>query len=213
MATGQDTATAAARGGKLTAKGRATRGRIVEVAAQLMLERGVARTTVEDIQSEARVSASQLYHYFGDKKALVHAVIEHITDQVLCTQRQAAGPLDSFAALGQWRDFVVDFQRQRGGAGGCPLGTLVSDLAETDPQARAELAASLGQWEGLLRDGLTAMRDRGELSPAADPDQLALALLAAVQGGLLLSQARRDTRALEVALDTALAHLRTLARA
>ena len=52
---------------KLTAKGRATRARIVRVASELMLEQGVARTTIEDIQEAAGVSTSQMYHYFADK--------------------------------------------------------------------------------------------------------------------------------------------------
>jgi hypothetical protein len=51
------------------------------------------------------------------------------------------------------------------------------------------------------------MHDRGDLRREADPDQLALATLAAVQGGLLLTQTRRDTLALEAALDTVLAHI------
>jgi quinol monooxygenase YgiN len=37
------------------------------------------------------------------------------------------------------------------------------------------------------------MRDRGDLLPAADPDSLAPALLAAMQGGMLLTQTLRDT--------------------
>ena len=78
--------------------------------------------------------------------------------------------------------------------------------------ARAHLARSFAQWEGLLRAGLAAMRDRGELQASASTDDLALALLAAVQGGLLLSQVRRETKPLEVAVDTAIAYLRTLSR-
>ena len=52
-----------------TAKGLATRERIVEVAAALMYSGGVAGTSWEDVQNGAGVSASQLYHYFGDKQA------------------------------------------------------------------------------------------------------------------------------------------------
>ena len=198
-------------GGRLTAKGRATRDRIVGVASTLMLRQGVARTTIEDIQNEARVSASQLYHYFADKGAIVHAVIERLTNDVLGFQRIVLDRLDSFAALKEWRDMVVGFQKQRSCAGGCPLGTLSSELSESDPAARGELAASFGLWEDLLRSGLAAMRSRGELVPEADTDRLGLALLAAVQGGLLLSQARRDTLPLEVAIDTSIDHLRSFA--
>jgi hypothetical protein len=48
------------------------------------------------------------------------------------------------------------------------------------------------------------MRDRGGLTPDTDPDTLALALLAALQGGLLLTQIQRDTEPLQAALDAML---------
>lgn len=198
-------------GGRLTMKGRATRLRIVSAAAELMLARGVARTTIEDIQEAARVSASQLYHYFEDKNSLVLAVIDHESELVLGIHQQQGLPaLDSFDALRAWRDMVVRIVRFADCAGGCPLGALASDLAETDPVARARLAGAFGKWEDMLRDGITTMTARGELRadvPAAD---LALAMLAGLEGGLLLSQLRRDSRPVEVALDTAIDHLRTM---
>ncbi|CAN5655547.1 hypothetical protein BH10ACT8_BH10ACT8_26700 [soil metagenome] len=55
------------------------------------------------------------------------------------------------------------------------------------------------------------MRDRGDLRPDSDTDALALALLVALQGGLLLTQTRRDTAPLRVGIDTVLAHIRTYA--
>jgi TetR/AcrR family transcriptional repressor of nem operon len=61
--------------GELTPKGRATRDRIVAAAADLMFEQGVAGTSLQDVQQAARVSGSQMYHYFGDKASLAHAVI------------------------------------------------------------------------------------------------------------------------------------------
>jgi AcrR family transcriptional regulator len=198
-------------GARLTARGRVTRDRILAAASDLMLQRGVARTTIEDIQLAAQVSASQMYHYFADKNALVMAVIDWQTEQVLAVQHQGLDRVDSFAGLQKWRDLVVKVLKQTKCIGGCPIGSLASDLSETDPIARARLARSFEQWEELLRAGLAAMRDRGELRPDADPGELALALLAAVQGGLLLSQVRREAQPLEVAVDTALAYIRTLA--
>ena len=46
------------------------------------------------------------------------------------------------------------------------------------------------------------------LDPRADPDELATATMAGTQGGLLLTQTRRDPRQLAIALDAAYAHLR-----
>ena len=72
--------------GELTPKGRATRDRIVAAAAELMFEQGVAGTSLQDVQQAARVSGSQLYHYFGDKASLVHAVIAWQGETVLGRQ-------------------------------------------------------------------------------------------------------------------------------
>ena len=193
---------------KLTAKGRATKERIVRVASELMLERGVARTTIEDIQDAANVSTSQMYHYFGDKEDLVAAVIDLQSSQVLGRQQLALFPLDSIAALVGWRNAVVDVMRGRGCVGGCPIGSLANELSDTDPLARARLARAFAQWEDMIREGLTAIVERGELPSGSDVDRLAMAVLAGVQGGLLLSQLRRDTEPLEAVLDTMIEHLR-----
>jgi len=81
---------------------------------------------------------------------------------------------------------------------------LGSQLAETDPQGRTDIAASFDRWEAAIEDGLRAMHASGQLVPEADPAALALATLAALQGGLLLTQMRRDTQPLETALDAML---------
>ena len=69
-----------------TRKGRATRERIVDSAAALVFARGVAGTSLDDVQAAARVSKGQLYHYFRDKGDLVHAVIGRTIEQVLAAQ-------------------------------------------------------------------------------------------------------------------------------
>ncbi len=193
---------------RLTRKGEATRARIVAAAAELMFEHGVAGTSTEDVRDVAGVSSSQLYHYFADKQDLVRAVIAYQTAAVLEAQQPVLSRLDSFEALEAWRDLLVDFQRQRHCEGGCPIGSLASELADVDAHARTDLVASFARWEAAIRDGLRAMRERGDLRPDCDPDQLALATLAAVQGGLLLTQTYRDPAPLEAALDAAFSHIR-----
>src|SRR5580700_2180936 len=181
---------------RLTRRGRETRERIVAAAAELIFERGVAETTLEDIRAVAGVSGSQVYHYFEDKQALVRAVIDYQTDVVLDAQGAHLDRLDSMAGLRAWRDLLVEHQRRLGCRGGCPIGALGAEVAETDAAARG-----LRRWEGRIREGFQAMHARGDLAPGTDPDDLALATLAALQGGLLLTQLQRDTRPLEVTLD------------
>jgi AcrR family transcriptional regulator len=195
---------------RLTRKGEQTRERIVAAAARLIFERGVAGTSIEDVKEEARVSSSQLYHYYADKQALVHAVIAHQSDAVIAAQEPLLGKLDSIDALRAWRDQAVAIENQLQCRGGCPIGTLAGELAEADPAARADIAAGFARWEDQIGLGIAAMHDRGELPTDVDPDRLALALLAAHQGGLILTQVRRDPTPIEAALDAMIDHVEEL---
>jgi TetR/AcrR family transcriptional repressor of nem operon len=195
----------------ITRKGQATRDRIVGAAATLMHERGVAGTSTEDVQLAAGVSASQVYHYFGDKRSLTRAVIEYWSDAILGAQEPALVHLDDVDALRGWADAIVEAQRANDFRGGCPLGSLASELAECDDTARADLAASYQRWRDAIRAGLADMKDRGDLVEGADPDQLATALLTTLQGGLLLTKTLRDSQALETSLNTMIDHIATFA--
>jgi TetR/AcrR family transcriptional repressor of nem operon len=188
---------------RLTPKGERTRSRIVEAAARLIHERGVAATTLNDVKAAAEVSGSQLYHYFPDKDDLVQAVIEHQADTILDNQRRA--DLGSAEGVRAWRDLAVAYAKSNEARGGCPLGSLASQLAESDPQARALIAAGFEQWSAAIGDGLRGLQDAGHLSAGIDPDDLAVTLLAAIQGGLVLAQVQRSSRPLETAVDTLLA--------
>jgi len=187
---------------KLTPKGERTRARIVEAATQLIYERGVARTTTEDVRAAAEVSGSQLYHYFADKEALVQAVIVRQTDAVVDQQERA--DLTTIDGLRAWRDSVLRYAQGTEGRGGCPLGSLGGQLAESDAQARRQVAVGFERWSAALCDGLRTLHAAGQLAPGTDPDALAVTLLAVLQGGLLLAQVGRDIRPLATALDTLL---------
>jgi TetR/AcrR family transcriptional regulator, transcriptional repressor for nem operon len=188
-----------------TAKGRATRKRIVSAASELIGERGVAETSLDDVIERAGASKSQLYHYFEDRKALLRAVVLNNADGVLGS---LGASLDSWKAIRSSFDSMVALQVERRARGGCPIGTLVGQLAEGDEQARIALADSFARWEARLFESLRSMQLRGKLDQGADPHELATVTLAAIQGGLILTQARRDPGQLATALDAAYAHLR-----
>jgi TetR/AcrR family transcriptional regulator, transcriptional repressor for nem operon len=188
---------------RLTPKGERVRTRIVEEAAQLIHQRSVAGTTLDDVKAAAQVSGSQLYHYFPDKNDLVQAVIDHQAGIIAGNQRRA--DLGSFEGLRAWREMVITEAEGSNGQGGCPLGSLAGQLAETDPNARALIAAGFQQWSAAISDDLRRLQATGRLPAGIDADDLAVTFLAALQGGLLLAQVQRDARPLQTAVDTLLA--------
>lgn len=193
---------------QLTRKGAETRARIVDAAAELIFQQGVAHTTIEEVREGAKVSSSQLYHYFEDKPALVRAVIERQADRAIGVQEQF--DLSTLEGLREWRDFVVDHARETDGRGGCVIGSIGAALAETEPEARSMVAAAFKRWEASILAGLLRMHALGRLGPEADPRQLALAVLAAMEGGLLLAQIQRDPEPLAAGLDAMITLIATL---
>ncbi len=194
-----------------TQKGREKRGQIVDAAADLIFERGVAEVSLDDIREATGVSKSQLYHYFSDKSDLLHAVIECQRERVLGNHRPTFESLEGWDDLEGWRDMIVTFQAAHFCRGGCPLGSLANGLAELDDAARHQLSDAFSSWSRMIANGLTRMVQSEDLRADADPEELAVSVLASLQGGLLMAETARSTRPLEIALDAAIAHLKSFA--
>ncbi|WP_372346276.1 TetR/AcrR family transcriptional regulator [Streptomyces sp. KL116D] len=198
-------------GPRLTAKGAQTRRRIIDGAAAEIRERGAAGTTLDDVRARTSTSKSQIFHYFpGGKEELILAVAAAEADQVLADQQPHLGRLDGWADWQQWRDVVV--RRYEAQGVHCPLGVLITELGRATPAAQELTARLLDRWQAALRTGVETMQRRGEIDPALDADRTAAALIAAVQGGVVILMSTGRISHLEAALDTTLALLRDSAR-
>jgi AcrR family transcriptional regulator len=192
---------------QLTARGAATRTRIVESAAEQVLAGGVGGTSLDDIRADTETSKSQLFHYFpAGKSELVGAIASFQADRVLAAQEPYLSRLATWDDWREWRDAVIAHYGSQP-HWGCPIGALANELIGTDPERAAEVTAHMEHWRGLLEAGVTRLRDAGELSPDADPRALSLAVFASLQGGLLLTATAESIEPLEAALDGALAML------
>jgi AcrR family transcriptional regulator len=177
---------------RLTPKGRATRDRIVEATATLIVTEGIAALNMDRVRKAASVSGSQLAHYFTDKSALVRAVIARQIGVVLDFHRQPGlGQLDSFDDFERWLDLNMRYLRRVGYSGTPTYHALTAQLAKSDDSTRATLGAGYWQWVDLLEHSIRRMKDGGILLPDADPRSLALVIVSAHQGGGTLAYTYR----------------------
>ena len=191
-----------------TGRGRASRERIVERAAGLFAERGIAGTSVDEVLAAAKAGKGQFYHYFRNRDELAAAAVGYRCAQVVDGLTDALGDVSSLAGLEQaLAGFIAGFEQT--GLPGCPIGTLATEVAGRNEAARLQAAAGFDAWERLLADALERMRQRGELRADAAPAVLATGLLASIEGGMVLRQARKDVASLRIAVDTGLARVRT----
>jgi TetR/AcrR family transcriptional regulator, transcriptional repressor for nem operon len=155
----------------------------------------------------AGAGKGQFYHYFGSRDELAVAAVGHCCARVVAGLTQALGGVSSLAGLEHaLAGFVAGFEE--GGMPGCPIGTLATEVAGRNEEARLQAAAGFDAWERLLADALERMRQRGELRADAPAPVLATGLLASIEGGMVLSQARKDMASLRVAVEAGLAQVR-----
>lgn len=190
---------------RFTPKGLATRDRIIEGAADLMFEFGVAGTSLDDVRKAAGVSGSQISHYFDDRQDLTRHVVAARAEFVAAFHRQPKlGHLDSVRSLRLWADLCwtqggADYLRK-----GCKYGSLTGELLEADDSTLDVLAAGYERWIAIFEDGLRAMRERGDLIPEADPRHLAVALVAGHQGGTMVTYVTGSAEPFRIAMDAAI---------
>ncbi|MEJ5945628.1 TetR family transcriptional regulator C-terminal domain-containing protein [Pseudokineococcus basanitobsidens] len=195
--------------GALTEKGRATRQRIVEATALRVLDDGVDGTSLDDVRAATLTSKSQLFHYFpGGKAELVRAVAQWEGEQLLAAQEPYLSDLSTWESWAAWRRGLEAYYLDLG-RWACPIGSLTAQLAATDAKTADFLRTAWTTWRTRLADGVRRMQAAGRIDPGADADRLATSVLAAIQGGLLLSQPERASWPLAAALDTAWATLHT----
>lgn len=191
---------------KFTAKGRATRQRIIDGAAAEIRLSGAVATTLDDVLARTATSKSQLFHYFpGGKEELLLAVAAQEADRVLSDQQPHLSRLTSWAAWQRWRDVVVERYRRQGRM--CPLSTVMSEIGRT-PGAHAVTTTLIERWRMEIEAGVRAMQAQNKIAASVDPQRAAAALLAGIQGGVSVLLSTGDLSYLEAALDVGIASLR-----
>jgi AcrR family transcriptional regulator len=192
----------------LTPKGEQTRSRIVAGAAAEVRERGVDEVRLEDVLARTGTSKGQLFHYFPDgKEELLLAVAQHEADQVLADQEPMLSNLTSWPAWQAWRDRLIERYQAQGPA--CPLAGLLAHMNRRAPAAQAVVRVLMQNWQRSIAAGIRQMQATGDIAATLDAERTAGAVLAGIQGGVvvLLNTGRIDN--LEAVLDLMLSHLRT----
>jgi TetR/AcrR family transcriptional regulator, transcriptional repressor for nem operon len=102
----------------------------------------------------------------------------------------------------------------RNGDGGyrCPVGSLANELAGRSDSARRKLSGAFGTWTGDVASAFARLQESGELGSEVAAGDLALEVIAALQGGYLLAETMRDEQPFALALDMALGWVKAHAR-
>jgi TetR/AcrR family transcriptional repressor of lmrAB and yxaGH operons len=168
---------------------------LVDTAALLFRRQGYAATGVNQILEIAGVKAGSLYHHFpSGKQELAAAVVDGVGSAI---ERRLRELLGSGSPVSDIVDGWIDLMAA-GLAGdqrdGCPIEPIATESVNASEQVREASARAFGGWCLAVADRL-----RADGWPDADADQTALAVIALIEGALILSRIAGDADALNAA--------------
>ena len=175
--------------------GKTTSEQIVEIADWLFYEKGYEHTSFADIAAEVGISRGNFYHHFKTKDAILDAVIalRMTNTRAMLEQWEQDGqtPEDRIRCfiriLITNQTKIMDY--------GCPVGTLVSELAKLNHAALADA----NRLFTLFRDWLSLQFKA--LGREEDAEELAMHLLARSQGVATLANAFHDETFIRAEVD------------
>lgn len=175
---------------------RPPRERMVFSAAQLIRTQGVSGTGMREVVQHAEAPRGSLQHYFpGGKEQLVDEALAWTGSYAARRVRRHAAALANptpgalFAAMvGQWRDEFAS----AGYAGGCPLVATTADTAAASEKLRQAVSAAFETWQAPVAEELRRMG-----VPDRRSTSLALVMISALEGAIVLARAHHDLAPLD----------------
>ncbi len=173
-----------------------TKERILASSANLFRRQGYTATGVKQIVAEAEAPFSSLYHFFPNGKDQLAAnviVSSGQTYQELVEAVFDAAP-DVLTGVHDCFAGAAETLRETGYADACPIATVALEVASTNEPLRQATAEVFERW-------ITSSTERFSAAGIPEPKarELAIGMIAALEGAFVLSRALRSTEPLDVA--------------
>ena len=188
----------------LTEKGRRTRERILQAAADLLHGQGINATSAGDVMRASGTGKGQFYQHFSSWEALVAEVFAGHVAFV-----ESLPPFESWDDVERWMLTYHELQRSFEFERGCPLGTAAYALHADQKTVRDPVTKAFTAIRDNISRFLRREQRAGRYDADADPKRLAEFAIATVQGGLLLSLLYKNGKPLRGVIREALTHLRS----
>lgn len=169
-----------------TYKPDATRRQILEAAYGVIHRHGFQAAGLNDILALTGVTKGAMYHHFPNKMALGYAVVDEKVKAYL--EDWWLAPLDAEDAddpLAAVARTIQDNMTNRVPAIhllGCPLNNLAQEMSPIDGGFRQRIEELYRAWRRRLSRALTRGQHSGKVNAAADTDEAATLIVAAIQG-------------------------------
>lgn len=191
-----------------SAKGAATRLRIVRTAADLFHKQGVVATSPDEIIEASSIGKGQFYYYFKNKEGLVHEVLQTYLNEIETNTAPFSYEITSWEELEGWFVAQIELQRRFQMTRGCPFGTIGNEVTAQEELIRQDLSLIFELAKNKLAAFFIREKAKGRLAEAANEERMADFCIATIQGAMLLGKIKRDGKRAEAIVTEAVALLK-----
>lgn len=186
-----------------TSKAERTRNFIIEKTAEVFNKKGYAGTSMSDLTEATGLTKGSIYGNFENKEEVALAVFEYNHQRIFKLVGDELAKADSF------HDQLMVYGRVYktligpvGNRGGCPILNTAVEADDTNLPLQLSAAKALFSWKkNLLRiieGGIAA----GEFKKDVNAEQIAVSIIALVEGGVMISKVTNDDANMDHVLAT-----------
>ena len=180
-----------------------TKGKLLDVAQQMMLARGFAATSVDEICQKAKLTKGCFFHYFKSKEELARELLRRFCASVKERTEEEMRPIepDPLERVYQRIDFAIQMSKERHRVKGCLLGTFAQELSESHPKMRLLCAQAFEEWALGFKGDLDLAKARHVPRASWKTRSLAEHFIAVLEGSQILAKAKEDAQIVEESLE------------
>jgi TetR/AcrR family transcriptional repressor of nem operon len=174
----------------------ATRETLLQCAFDEIYEHGYGGASLDRILANSGVTKGALYHHFGSKSDLAHAVIDELIRPFVLGRwvEPLRGADDPISALVEHCGCMFESFTEREMQCGCPLNNLTQELAATDDAFRVRLEGVFDDWRGGVSEAFAHGQAQGTVRDDVDPDAVAAFIVSAFEGMATTMKGSRDRK-------------------
>ena len=176
---------------------------IISIAKNIIHCKGYQATSISDILHAANIGKGQFYHYFSSKYDLGLAVMENLIEewdhQLILNILQSSK--DPKLKINKMLDWILTYHAGKEEKSGCPIGNLTIEMSEHDETFRLKLDHFFKRWIGSIETVLEEMVKQNQLHSTVDIRKSAEAIVAMIEGGILLMKSQQDISILMNVID------------
>lgn len=175
-------------------KAEKTRNFIVEKTAPIFNMKGYAGTSLNDITAATGLTKGSIYGNFANKDEVALAAFDYNLNNVSSRIEAEMNRQDSIKdKLLVYIDIYQKFIDGSVSEGGCPVLNTAIDADDTHPELRGRVLKAVLDWKNKIAKLVEAGIVNKEINANHHPEQIALTIIAMVEGGIMISKLTSKT--------------------